>query len=118
MSNATVAAPAAPSKAKVFARRLASSLVLWAVVIGALFSRNRYISDYWFHTIMLLLWVAGLSEFYGIGRKRELVCFQGWGIAGGALLTVGVFLHSTGMLGIHDAPSRVNDFETSFIILF
>ena len=46
MSNAPVAAPAAPSKAQVFARRLGSSLLLWAVVIGALFSGNRYISDY------------------------------------------------------------------------
>jgi phosphatidate cytidylyltransferase len=31
---------------------------------------------------------------------------------------VGTFLHVTGHLGIHDTPARVNDFETSFLILF
>jgi phosphatidate cytidylyltransferase len=118
MSNATVAAPAPPSKAQVFVRRLASSLVLWAVVISALFSGNRFLSDYVFLGIMTLLSVAGLVEFYGIARKRELVCFKGWGLAGGVLLTVGTFLHCTGKLGIYNDPSRVNDFETSLIILF
>jgi phosphatidate cytidylyltransferase len=118
MSSEPTPAPAAPSKAQVFARRLASSLLLWAVVIGALFSGNRYLSDYVFLAIMVLLSVAGLIEFYGMAQKRELVCFKGWGITGGVLLTVGVFLHCTGKLGIHDAPSRVNDFETFFLILF
>lgn len=118
MSNEPVQAPAPPSKAKVFVRRLASSLLLWAVVIGALFSGNRFLSDYFFLGVMVLLSVAGLVEFYGMAQKRELVCFKNWGIVGGVLLTVGVFLHSTGKLGIHDSPSRVNDFETSFLILF
>ena len=31
---------------------------------------------------------------------------------------VGTFLHCTGRLGIHAAPSRANDFEASFLILF
>jgi phosphatidate cytidylyltransferase len=31
---------------------------------------------------------------------------------------LGTFLHVTGKLGIHDTPSRVNDFETSILILF
>ncbi|HEU5071344.1 MAG TPA: CDP-archaeol synthase [Verrucomicrobiae bacterium] len=118
MSNQPVAAPAAPSKAQVFVRRLGSSLLLWAVVIGALFSGNRFLSDYVFLAIMLVLSVAGLLEFYGIAQKRDLVCFKGWGIAAGVLMTVGIFLHCTGKLGIHNSPSRVNDFETSFLILF
>jgi phosphatidate cytidylyltransferase len=118
MSNEPGAAPVAPSKAKVFVRRLASSLLLWAVVIGALFSGNRIISDYFFLAIMVLLSAAGLIEFYGIARKRDLVCFKGCGIAGGVLLTVGVFLHCTGWLGPHDSPAGVNDFETGFLILF
>jgi phosphatidate cytidylyltransferase len=118
MSNEPVATPAPPSKAKVFVRRLGSSLLLWAVVIGSLFSGNRYISDYVFLAIMVLLSVAGLIEFYGIAQKRDLVCFKNWGIAGGVLLTVGTFLHCTGNLGRYDSPSSVNDFETSFLILF
>ena len=118
MPNAPFAVPAAPSKAKVFVRRLASSLLLWAVVIGALFSGNRYISDFVFLAIMVLLSVAGLVEFYGLARKRDLVCFKNWGIVGGVVLTVGTFLHCTGSLGIPDTPSRANDFETLIIILF
>jgi len=31
---------------------------------------------------------------------------------------VGTFLHSTGHLGIYGTPARVNDFETTFLILF
>jgi len=34
------------------------------------------------------------------------------------LLVVGTFLNLTGKLGRSDSPARVNDFETSFLILF
>ena len=40
------------------------------------------------------------------------------GNPGGILLIVGTFLHQTGHLGIYGTPARVNDFETSFLILF
>jgi phosphatidate cytidylyltransferase len=39
-------------------------------------------------------------------------------VFGGVLLMVGTFLHVTGHLGIHHTPARVNDFETTFLILF
>src|SRR5262249_57048259 len=57
-------------------------------------------------------------EFYGLVNKRDLVCFKGWGIVGGILLMVGTFLNLTGKLGSSGSPARVNDFETSFLILF
>ncbi len=117
MSNAPVS-PAPPSKAKVFVRRLGSSLLLWAVVIGGLFSGNRFISDYVFLGIMTLLSVTGLVEFYGIAKKRELVCFKCFGITGGVLLTVGTFLHCTGRLGAQSSLTSANDFQTSLLILF
>jgi phosphatidate cytidylyltransferase len=110
--------PAPVSKAKVFARRLVSSLVLWTIVLTALFSKHRWVSDYVFLVIMVFLAVSGLAEFYGLVNKRELVCFKGWGILGGVLLMVGTFLNLTGKLGRSDSPARVNDFETSFLILF
>src|SRR6185436_17415362 len=109
---------APPSKAKVFLRRLISSIVLWAVVLTGLFSSNRTISDSLFLGIIVLLAVAGLAEFYGLAEKRNLICFKGWGIAGGVLLMIGTFLNLTGKLGTSGSPSRVNDFETSFLILF
>jgi phosphatidate cytidylyltransferase len=51
-------------------------------------------------------------------EKRSLVCFKGWGIFGGMLLMVGTFLNLTGHVGTSNSPARVNDFETSFLILF
>ena len=54
MSDA-VAAPPAPSKAKVFFRRLVSTVILWTVVIAALFSGNVLISDGVFLLIIVFL---------------------------------------------------------------
>src|SRR5436190_7184090 len=106
------------SKARVFLRRLTSSIILWTIVIAGLFSSNRLISDYVFLAIIVFLAVAGLAEFYGLVEKGDLVCFKGWGIAGGLLLMIGTFLNLTGKLGTSGPPARVNDFETSFLILF
>lgn len=116
MSNVTTPAP--PSKAKVFLRRLSSTVVLWGIIIAALFSGNRLISDYVFLPIMVFLAAAGLVEFYGLVEKRGLICFNRWGVVGGVLLMVGTFFHFQGVLGVADTPSRVNDFEVSFLILF
>jgi len=108
-----------PSKGKVFARRLFSTVVLWGVVLGALFSGSRALSDVVFASVMTLLAVVGLVEFYGLVEKEGMACFKGWGVFGGVLLMVGTFLHLEGLLpGIHGSPSRVNDFEVSFLIVF
>jgi phosphatidate cytidylyltransferase len=112
------AANAPPSKLKVFLRRLCSFVVLWTIIIAALFSGNRFISDYVFLVVMVLLAGAGLAEFYGLVGKRDLVSFKYCGIFGGVLLMVGTFYNLTGKLGISNSPARVNDFETSFLILF
>ena len=109
---------APPSKAKVFLRRLLSSVVLWTIVLIGLFSSNRLLSNYLFLLIIAVLAVTGLAEFYGLAQKRDLVCFKGWGIVGGLLLMIGTFLNLTGRLGTSGPPARVNDFETSFLILF
>ena len=108
----------APSKLRVFLRRLVSFVVLWTIVLTALFSSNRLVSDYVFLVIMVFLAVTGLAEFYGLVARRGLVCFERWGILGGLLLMVGTFLNLTGQLGTSGSPARVNDFETSFLILF
>jgi phosphatidate cytidylyltransferase len=107
-----------PSKLKTFSRRLLSFVVLWTIVLLALFSRNRAVSDYVFLLIMAFLAVTGLAEFYGLVEKRELVCFKGWGLLGGLLLMIGTFLNLTGLIGTSGSPARVNDFETGFLILF
>jgi phosphatidate cytidylyltransferase len=71
-----------------------------------------------FIVIMVFLASTGLAEFYGLVQKRGLACFERCGIVGGVLLMVGTFLNLTGVLGTSGTPSRVNDFETSFLILF
>jgi phosphatidate cytidylyltransferase len=111
-------APPPPSKLKTFFRRLLSTVVLWAIILTALFCGNKAISDYSFLVVMVFLAVSGLAEFYGIAAKRDLVCFSYWGIFGGALLIIGTFFQLTGHIGTHGSPARVNDFETSFLILF
>ena len=110
---------APPSKAKVFVCRLSSTLVLWGIVLGALFSGHRLISDVVFVGVLALLGMVGLIEFYGLVEKEGMVCFKGWGVFAGATLIVGTFLHLEGWLpGLHGTPSRVNDFEVIFLILF
>jgi phosphatidate cytidylyltransferase len=117
MSDTAVVAQT-PSKARVFLRRLITTVILWTVILAALFSSNRLISDGVFILIMIFLATAGLAEFYGLVERRNLVCFKWCGLLGGVLLMVGTFLHVTGHLGIYDSPSRANDFETGFLILF
>jgi phosphatidate cytidylyltransferase len=107
-----------PSKAQVFLRRLITTVILWTVILAALFFGNRLVSNGVFLLIMIILASAGLAEFYGLVEKRSLVCFKWCGLLGGVLLMVGTFLHLTGHLGIYNSPSRANDFETGFIILF
>ena len=115
-TNAT-ALPAS-SKLLTFARSLLSFVILWTILLTALFSRNQLLSDSVFLVIIAFLAVSGLAEFYGIVEKRDLVCFRGWGIVGGLLLIIGTFLNLTGVIGRSGSPARVNDFETSFLILF
>jgi phosphatidate cytidylyltransferase len=99
-------------------RRLFSSVILWTIVLAALFSGNQWLSDDVFLVAMVFLAVTGLIEFYGLVEKRDLICFKISGILGGVLLMGGTFMQLTGRIGTQGSPARVNDFETSFIILF
>ncbi|HZL42757.1 MAG TPA: phosphatidate cytidylyltransferase [Verrucomicrobiae bacterium] len=118
MPDATPPAPTGPSKASTLVRRLSSSIVLWGIVLFALFSKQRWLSDSLFVISVSFLALTGLAEFYGIAEKRGLVCFKPLGMFGGLLLIVGTFLQLTGHVGTQGSPARVNDFEAIFIILF
>ncbi len=138
---APAALPATPppvSKTKVFARRLSSTVLLWGVVLGALFSGIRFIEDYVVLLLMVVLAGVGLKEFYALVEKEGMVCFKRWGILGGVLLMAGTFFYlnpdtplSTMLWNFplwaffrlaaelgKSSPARVNDFEVSFLILF
>ena len=101
-----------------FARRLLTSVVLWSVVVAALFSPSQFISGFCFLAAMLTLAATGLTEFYGLVERRGLVCFKHWGIVDGLLLMCSTFVYLSGALGVQPVPSRANDFETGFLILF
>lgn len=118
MPDATAPTPAPVSKLKILLRRLSSTVILWGIILTALFCGNATTSNYFFLCIMLFLAGLGLWEFYAIVEKDGLVCFKGCGIVGGVLLMFGTFLNVTGQIGTQGSPSRVNDFETSFLILF
>jgi phosphatidate cytidylyltransferase len=111
-------APQPPSKAQVFLRRFVSTVFLWTVILTALFSGYPLVSNGVFLLLIALLALSGLVEFYGIAEKRGMVNFKWSGVIGGLLLMVGTFLNVTGHLGTSGSPARVNDFETSFLILF
>jgi len=106
------------SKGAVFLRRLLSFTILWGIVLGSLFSGNKTVSDYVFLIIMVFLATTGLQEFYGMVAKLGHACYAKAGIFGGVLLLVATFCYISGQFGTAAQPSRVNDFETSFFILF
>src|SRR5689334_21545881 len=90
------AAPLASSKLKTFLRRLLSTVILWAVLLAAMFSGNATLSNAVFLIIHCTLTTVGLIEFYGLVAKIGLFCFKIIGIIGGLLLIIGTFLHFTG----------------------
>jgi phosphatidate cytidylyltransferase len=106
--------PRPPSKPAILLRRTLSSVFLWAILVVAIFSKNKLVSDYLVLLMMLLLAGAGLAEFYDLVSRRGLVCFKGWGIFGGLLLMVSTFVYVSRRV----APAKVNDFETSLLIVF
>jgi len=118
MSQAISSAPAPLSKGAVFLRRLFSFIILWSVVIGALFSGHKALSDWVFLFIVAALAVCGLLEFYGMVRRLGYACFDKLGILGGLLLIFATFVYISGDFRPAASPSRMNDFETSFFILF
>lgn len=115
-SGLTHTAAGEMSRADAFLRRLLSFVVLWTIVVGAVFSGSWLVSNYLFVLIIVLLGVSGLLEFYGLVERRGLACFKCVGVVGGIVLMLGTFLHCTGKLGIHDSPSRVNDFQAALLV--
>jgi phosphatidate cytidylyltransferase len=111
-------APTPLSKSAIFFRRLSSFVVLWTIVLTALFSPYKLVSDLFFVGIMMFLAATGLLEFYGMVRKLGMECYSNCGVYGGLLLLGATFVDVSGDFKTAVGPSRINDFETSFIIIF
>lgn len=118
MSEVPASTTPSLSKGAVFLRRLSSTVVLWGVVIAALFAPHRGVAECCFLGLMLALTAAGLIEFYALIEKRGLVCFRGWGIGGGILLVASTFVCLSGWWGPGAVPSSGRDSEAGFLVLF
>lgn len=113
--------PLPASKGRIFARRLTSTVVLWTVLLTAIFAGNEGIRQGVFLALMLLLTWTGLSEFYAMAEKRGLACFKRWGLFSGLLLLAGTFLHVTQyqpQSATAGYPSKVGDFESGLMVVF
>jgi phosphatidate cytidylyltransferase len=86
--------------------------------LARLFSGHKALSDYVFLLIILLLAVSGLMEFYGMVQKLNYACYAKLGVCGGVLMILFTFVCISGQFGRPVTPSRMNDRETMFIILF
>ncbi len=107
------------TKAQTFVRRLSSTLVLWGIVLGAIFSKNEVMADYFFLTIMSVLAAIGLTEFYDMAEKRGYKVYRPIGILGGLLLVCSTFFYLAFELGVNvgEAPSKAADFESAIMVI-
>ena len=117
MATESSAPSGAPSKGRIFLRRLSSSAVLWAVVVGALFCRTAWLSESLFLTAMVAIAGLGLREFYALAEKRQQACFKGLGLAGGVLLMAGTFWYHLFFASRNILPAKANDFETGILVV-
>jgi len=106
------------SKLAVFFQRLGSFIFLWAVILTAMFSGHKMLSDYVFLVIVTALAAAGLIEFYAMARKMSLYCFDKIGILAGVLLIAGTFFFISGQADSRILPVQINDFESCFAGVF
>lgn len=107
-----------PQRSVTFLKRLASSLLLWSVVVAALFAPHPTVAGGCFVVLMTLLAGAGLFEFYGLVERRGLVCFKFWGLLAGVLLMASTFFYLSGAVLPQRLPSKANDFETGILVVF
>ncbi len=115
-SEASVNNEFPPSPKRKFLHRLLSFVVLWGVVVGAVFSPWEILAQYLFLILITGIGIAGLLEYYSLLEKRGVSCYKWFGIVVGIVLIVGTYLHCTGRLGIYQTPSRVNDFQAWLLV--
>ena len=118
MSSAPSAATPSLSKGQVFVRRLGSTMVLWAIVLTAIFSTNPIVANAVFLLLMLILAGAGLWEFYGLIERRGLKCFKWWGLLAGIALMSSTHYYVTHAKDYQLLAAKPNDFETGVLVLF
>ena len=99
MSSA-VQANKTESKGVVFARRLASTVVLLGIVFYGLLAGDT-LSVFLVGGIVMLLNIVGLLEFYGMVEESSLPRFKWLGLAGGVTLVSTQFIYISGLAKAH-----------------
>ena len=84
------------SKGVVFARRLASTVVLLGIVFYGLLAGGT-LSVFLVGGIVMLLNIVGLLEFYGMVEENSLPRFKWLGLAGGVALVGTLFVYLSGL---------------------
>lgn len=116
--NSPAGTPPALSKSQIFVRRLGSTVFLWTIVLTAMFSTNALVANWVFLSLMVLLAVTGLLEFYGLVEKRGLVCFRWFGVVTGVVLMAATHFYVANASGHQLRAGKPNDFETGILVLF
>jgi phosphatidate cytidylyltransferase len=80
-----------PTKSQIFVRRLCSSLFLYGVLMVGLFGANDRMSLLAFGSIVILLGVLALNEFYEMARKGGCAPFENLGQVASLALLGGSF---------------------------
>lgn len=117
MPDGASAASTNPGKGRVFLRRLISSLILWTILIVALFSPNAVLAATTFLVVLLALAGLGQAEFYGLVARRGLPCFRWTGLAFGLILVACTWFSLCGLFRPPAPPSGAHDFETGVVVL-
>ena len=112
------AGPPPLSKGQTFLRRLLSFVILWGVVLGAIFSGKNLFAELLFLVLMLGIAGLGLREFYDLIEKRGMQCFRRLGVVGGLVLMGATFVYLEGWVVRYSQPAKANDFETGILIVF
>ncbi len=83
MPSDSPVAVAAPSKLQTFFKRLLSTVVLWALVLGALFSGNRMAADLAILIASNAICFFGLLEFAGLVAARGGTVYRTYALTSG-----------------------------------
>src|SRR5687767_10871275 len=111
------AVPTTSSKMQTFWRRLFSSVLLWSMVIGALFTEKLF-SDVVFVVVMLLIAGFGLEEFYELCERRALVTFKVWGMIAACGMILSTWCYLSGHFVAIRSPAQASSFESGVLIIF
>ncbi len=106
-SDTAVVRPAS-SKLQTFLKRLLSTVVLWGVLLGALFSGNKTIADLALLIVVNVISIFGLMEFCDMLAKRQCPCFRVYAIITGSVFISALWLAQTGHFFGGASPLLVN----------